>query len=68
MSSKQGPTAQLSVGYREPTQPMTSNCLLCLVLWPAIVSHRHLPPDDSSEAKTLFLTQMRPANDAAAAS
>ena len=37
-----------------------ATCLLCRVLWPSVVPHRHLPFDYSSEAKTLLLTQSRP--------
>lgn len=29
------------------------NCLLCRVLWPTILPHRHLLIEASSEAKTL---------------
>ena len=31
-----------------------ATCLLCRVLWPMVVQHRHLVFADSSEAKTLI--------------
>jgi hypothetical protein len=33
---------------------LREKCLLCSVLWPMIVQHRHLLLEDSTEAKTLF--------------
>lgn len=32
------------------------NCLLCRVLWPTILQHRHLLPNHSSEATTLLVS------------
>jgi len=32
------------------------NCLLCRVLWPTILQHRHLYPNHSSEAETLLVS------------
>jgi hypothetical protein len=40
------------------TQPMM--CLLCRVLWPLVLQHRHLVPAYISEARTLICPQ-RPA-------
>jgi hypothetical protein len=41
-------------------ETLRATCLLCRVLWPRIVQHRHLLFDYSSEASTLFLTQRQP--------
>lgn len=34
-------------------------CLLCRVLYPTTLQHRHLLPDSASEAKTIVLTPTR---------
>jgi hypothetical protein len=39
---------------------LRATCLLCRVLWPIVVQHRHLIFDSSSEANTVFLTPKRP--------
>ena len=39
-------------------------CLLCRVLWPIVVQHRHLLFDCSSEANTLFINPKRSLNSA----
>jgi len=68
MSSKRNTVAaqQTSRGLPELRTTLPANCLLCRVLWPAIVGHRHLhlneSSNDSSEAKTLFRTKIRTAN------
>ena len=36
------------------------NCILCRVLWPTILQHRHLPVDPSSEATTLLVSPKKP--------
>jgi hypothetical protein len=41
--------------YRRSDLRLT--CLLCQVLWPTILPHRHLRPDDFSEARTLLVTK-----------
>jgi hypothetical protein len=46
---------------RHGTTPLTS-CLVCRVLWPQTIQHRHLPLDDSSEAKTAAHSTMPVAN------
>lgn len=35
------------------------SCLLCRVLWPRILPHRHIPAEASSEAKTLYRSRSR---------
>lgn len=40
---------------RQSGTALRATCLLCRVLFPIIVPHRHLLPVDCSEAKTLFL-------------
>jgi hypothetical protein len=46
--------------FRKPETAKRAACLLCRVLWPIVVQHRHLQFDDALESKTLFLTQGRP--------
>jgi hypothetical protein len=41
--------------FRKHGPAVRATCLLCRVLWPIVVQHRHLLFDDSSEAKTIFL-------------
>lgn len=36
-----------------------ANCLLCRVLWPTILRHRHLSVEFSSEAKTLLVSKQK---------
>src|SRR5258707_8153160 len=40
-------------------QTTVAACLLCRVLWPIVVQHRHLLFDCSSEGNTLLLTPKR---------
>jgi hypothetical protein len=65
MSSKSSPAAAQfpSRSFQEPNLPAPVNCLLCRLLWPTVVGHRHVTLDDSSEAKTLCITRVGPAND-----
>ena len=44
---------------RKQASASPATCLLCRVLWPLVVKHRHLIFDSSSEAKTDFLPQRR---------
>lgn len=62
MSSKANPTIgqQTAAHALEQTNSQRADCLLCRVLWPNIVPHRHLEHNYSSEATTLFLTNARP--------
>lgn len=46
--------------FRKHETTKRAACLLCRVLWPMVVQHRHLQFDDALESKTLFLTQGRP--------
>jgi hypothetical protein len=46
-----------SLRKHETAVPAT--CLLCRVLWPIVVQHRHLLFDYSSEAKTTVPTKMK---------
>lgn len=64
MSSKPRPVLapHATRSLQARTTTTMPNCLLCRVLWPTIVGHRHLQLDDSSEAKTLFLAETRRAN------
>jgi len=43
---------------RRQASTLRATCLLCRVLWPIVVQHRHLvdrSSEDSSEAKTILL-------------
>ena len=54
MSSNVNSTAAARSSHhlqRHGTTPLAT-CLLCRVLWPRTIQHRHLPLYDSSEAKT----------------
>jgi hypothetical protein len=64
MSPNPGPVVahRAPRSMQEHNTAFPANCLLCRVLWPTIVGHRHLQFDDSSEAKTLFMTETRPQN------
>ncbi len=44
---------------RRQASVLRATCLLCRVLWPIVVQHRHLLFDSSSEANTLLLTPKR---------
>jgi hypothetical protein len=37
--------------FRKHGPAVRATCLLCRVLWPIVVQHRHLPSNYSSEAK-----------------
>jgi hypothetical protein len=45
---------------RKHEPALRATCLLCRVLWPIVVQHRHLFLDWPAEAKTLFVTQKQP--------
>jgi hypothetical protein len=36
---------------------LAAACILCRMLWPRILQHRHLLVDCSSEAKTIVITK-----------
>jgi hypothetical protein len=44
---------------RKPETALPATCLLCRVLWPIVVQHRHLLFDCSSEAKATVPTKMK---------
>jgi len=46
--------------FQKHERALHAACLLCRVLWPTVVPHRHLLFECESEAKTLFLTQRQP--------
>lgn len=46
--------------FRKHGTALRSTCLLCRILWPIVVQHRHLLFDCSSETNTLLLTPKRP--------
>ena len=48
-----------SRSFRQLGAAVPATCLLCRVLWPIVVQHRHLVFDQSSEAMTIFLTPHR---------
>ena len=58
MCREQNPTMNRTSKHRTQNHLGASreNCLLCRVVWPAILQHRHLLFDNSSEANTLFIT------------
>lgn len=43
--------------FRQHGATLRATCLLCRVLWPIVVQHRHLLFDYPSEAKTILFTQ-----------
>lgn len=45
--------------FRKHAPALRTTCLLCRVLWPIVVQHRHLPSNYSSEAKSSVRTQTR---------
>ena len=45
--------------FRKHAPGLRATCLLCRVLWPIVVQHRHLLFDSSLEAKTLSPAQGR---------
>ncbi len=47
-----------SDSFRTHGNTLLATCLLCRVLWPTTLQHRHLPLVDSSEAKTILRTKM----------
>lgn|GEM_PF-4961288 len=57
MCREQNPTMNRTSKHRTQNHPGASreNCILCRVLWPASLQHRHLLLDSPSEAKTLFI-------------
>jgi len=52
-----------SHSFQKHGTSLPATCLLCRVLWPRILEHRHLQLDSASEAKTLIATRIRPTND-----
>jgi hypothetical protein len=60
MSRQMNPIAALKSrrDFRKHATALAS-CLLCRVLWPIVVQHRHLSFDCSSEANTVLLTPRR---------
>ncbi|MDX6574395.1 MAG: hypothetical protein QOE96_348 [Blastocatellia bacterium] len=44
---------------RKHKPTLDGKCLLCRLLWPIVVQHRHLLFDHSLEARTLLLTKER---------
>jgi hypothetical protein len=46
--------------FQKHGDSLRATCLLCRVLWPRIVQHRHLLFDYSTEEKTLVRAKMRP--------
>jgi hypothetical protein len=61
MSGQMNPvTARgLERSFQKHEPALRATCLLCRVLWPIVVQHRHLLFDCSSETKTLFLKSKR---------
>jgi hypothetical protein len=45
--------------FQKQERALRATCLLCRILWPIVVQHRHFLFDYSSEAKTILLTQRR---------
>lgn len=43
--------------FRKHGPAVRATCLLCRVLWPIVVQHRHLPSNYSSETKSSLRTQ-----------
>jgi len=50
-------TSRRNFQKQEPA--LRATCLLCQILWPIVVQHRHLLFDYSSEAKTILIRQRR---------
>jgi len=46
-------------GFRKHESTPRATCLLCRVLWPIVVQHRHLEFACASEAKTAIGTKTR---------
>jgi hypothetical protein len=45
--------------FRKHGTALRATCLLCRILWPIVVQHRHLPPDYSSAAESSERTHAR---------
>ena len=45
--------------FQKQERALGATCLLCRILWPIVVQHRHLIFDYSSEAKTILIRQRR---------
>ena len=45
--------------FRKHGIALRATCLLCRILWPIVVQHRHLPPDYSSAAESSERTHVR---------
>jgi len=45
--------------FRKGESALRATCLLCRILWPIVVQHRHLPPDYSSAAESSERTRAR---------
>ncbi len=50
---------RLNHGPQKEQASLPAACLICRVLWPRILPHRHLPVYESSEAKTILRTRAR---------
>jgi len=50
---------QSKLGPRRQAIALGATCLLCRVLWPIVVQHRHLVFDDVLEAKTESFPTLR---------
>jgi hypothetical protein len=44
-------------GFRTQRIVLPSNCFLCLLLWPTMLQHRHVPDSSGSEAETILCTK-----------